>query len=73
MSKSRKKHPGGGIAIAESDKPFKVMEHRRERRQVSASLKFGDEPLLAVYGNPWKAPKDGKQYWIGHDAKWMRK
>ena len=73
MSRSRKKRPGGGIAIADSDKPFKVLEHRRERRKASSSLKRGEDPPVEVYGNPWKAPKDGKQFWIDHDAKWMRK
>jgi hypothetical protein len=70
MSRSRKKRPGGGIAIADSDKPFKIAEHRRERRAVSAALKG---PPHASYGDPWKAPKDGKQYWADHDAHWMRK
>lgn len=73
MSRSRKKQPGGGIAIADSDKPYKVQEHRRERRAVAASLRRGEEPTPAVYGNPWKAPKDGKQFWPEHDARWMRK
>lgn len=73
MSRSRKRYPGGGITCAESDKPFKTSEHRRERRAVNAALRNGDEPALVIYGSPWKAPKDGKQYWIGHDARWMRK
>jgi hypothetical protein len=73
MSRSRKKRPGGGIAIADSDKPFKVIEHRRERRQAYAALKGGEDPPAVVYGNPWKAPKDGKTYWVDPDPKWMRK
>jgi hypothetical protein len=64
MSRSRKKHPGGGIAVADSDKPFKTAEHKRERRCVRAALARAEEPRLAIYGNPWKAPKDGKQYWF---------
>jgi len=73
MSRSRKKRPGGGMAVANSDKPFKVTEHRRERRATSAALRCGIDPPNDIYGNPWKAPKDGKQYWLDHDAKWMRK
>ena len=73
MSRSYKKHPGGGIAIAESDKPYKIDEHRRERRAITRALKRGEEPESAIYGDPYKSSKDGKQYWLNHDAKWMRK
>jgi hypothetical protein len=73
MSRSRKKKPGGGMTIADSDKPFKAMEHRRERRATAAAIKRGDDPPVDNYGNPWKAPKDGKQYWADHDDRWMRK
>jgi hypothetical protein len=37
MSNSRKKVPITGITTARSDKPFKVAEHRRERRNVHAA------------------------------------
>lgn len=74
MSRSRKSRPGGGIAVADSDKPFKVAEHRRERRVAAASLRAGKEDCpVDDYGNPYRSPKDGKQYWLDHDAKWMRK
>ena len=73
MSRSRKKRPGGGMAVADSDKPFKKAEHRRERRAVSVALRIGEEPPAVIYGQPWRAPKDGKQWWPDHDAKWMRK
>jgi len=74
MSRSRKKHPAGGIAIADSDKPFKRIEHRRERRAVHAALMHDEEPPHPkTYGNPWASCKDGKTYWIDHDPKWMRK
>ncbi len=73
MSRSRKKQPGGGIAVADSDKPYKICEHRRERRHVQASLRRGEEPLPRDFGNPYKSPKDGKTFWTDHDAKWMRK
>lgn len=65
MSRSRKK-PIHSITTAASDKPFKVIEHRRERhsaRQVIANTMDMDDPRLhAVYGDPWNAPKDGKRY-----------
>ena len=73
MSRSRKKQPGGGIAIADSDKPYKTAEHRRERRQATAALRHGEEPPATDYGNPYHAPKDGKQFWQDPDPKWMRK
>lgn len=74
MSRSRKKHPGGGIAVAMSDKPFKVAEHRCERRAVRVALQKGDEPPHPkIFGNPWCSIKDGKVYWPDHNAKWMRK
>ena len=61
MTRSRKKNPGGGFAVADSDKPFKVSEHRRERHQVAAALRHGREPDdPRVYGAPCRAPKDGK-------------
>jgi hypothetical protein len=77
MSRSRKKRPGGGIAIADSDKPFKLQEHKRERRAVRVILNSRDEdnepPHPKGFGNPWDSCKDGKQYWPDHNAKWMRK
>lgn len=74
MSRSRKKHPGGGMAVSHSDKPYKVQEHKRERRHVKAVLSQGQEPEpKSDYGSPWNSPKDGKQYWVDHDDKWMRK
>lgn len=61
MSRSKRKVPVIGFTTAESEKTYKAAEHRRERRavrqQVTAKL---DEPAPAVYGNPWKGPKDGK-------------
>ena len=68
MSRSRKKTPIVGMTTMSSDKPFKRDEHRRERRAVRTLLNAGldgdDKRLHSKdYGNPWKAPKDGKQYW----------
>jgi hypothetical protein len=73
MSRSYKRHPGGGHTVAESDKPYKTAEHRRERRKAAAALARGEEPPEDNYGDPCKSPKDGKQYWRTHNAKWMRK
>jgi hypothetical protein len=66
MSRSRRKTSFNGITTAASDKPFKVDEHRAERHAVRATIKHsldGDDRALysKVYGDPWKAPKDGKQ------------
>lgn len=73
MSRSRKKHPGGGIAVADSDKWYKSSEHRRERRHVNSALKRLEEPLVRDFGNPYRSAKDGKTYWVDHDQRWMRK
>lgn len=64
MSRSRKKIPIVGMTTAETDKPFKEREHRRERRRVRVSLRSGDAiPHPKQFGNPWASEKDGKQYW----------
>lgn len=67
MSRSRRKTPIIGITTAETDKPFKTREHRRERRTVhgilSASLDQDDKRLHAKrFGDGWHSDKDGKQY-----------
>jgi hypothetical protein len=65
MSRSRKL-PIHSITTAGSDKPFKVVEHRRERRHVRVLLHSGADDthpsMYRVYGDPWCAPKDGKVY-----------
>ena len=77
MSRSRRKNPCAGITTARSDKPFKVQEHRAERRAtrqiVTSSQDDADPRLFSVYGDPWKAPKDGKQWWPGCDQPFLRK
>jgi hypothetical protein len=77
MSRSRRKTPVIGLTTARSDKPFKVDEHRKERRGVRTKLASGvdaDDRRLhsKVYGDPWNAPKDGKQM-VDPKSKWMRK
>ncbi len=77
MSRSRRKTPVIGVTTAPSDKPFNVDEHRAERHAVRATIMYsldGDDRALhsRVYGDPWKAPKDGKQM-VEPDSKSMRK
>lgn len=77
MSRSHRKTPIIGFTSAQSDKPFKVAEHRRERRSARATLakiQDGDDGRLhsKVFGDPWKSDKDGK-YYFASDARMMRK
>lgn len=77
MSRSRRKTPIFGITNAESDKPFKAAEHRRERRSTRSMLvkvQDGDHRSLhsKAFGDPWKSDKDGKHYFPG-DIRMMRK
>lgn len=67
MSRSAKKAPVIGHSKSESDKPWKIDEHRRERRTVRQVLSAtGDDADRRLHredwGNPAKAPKDGKHY-----------
>jgi hypothetical protein len=63
MSRSRRKTPIFGMTTAESDKPFKVAEHRAERRAYRAifgvSFDQDDRRLHATnYGNANLSDKD---------------
>jgi hypothetical protein len=52
------------MTTAASDKVFKKAEHKRARRAVNVcDLTMDDAPAGKEFGNPWGAPKDGKQ-WI---------
>lgn len=63
MSRSQKRTPVGGVMGAETDKPFKSREHRRERRIVRFALKSDvDVPAPKEFGNPLSSDKDGKIY-----------
>lgn len=79
MSRSRKKTPIISHTKAESDKPFKVQEHKRERRVVKHHLTKSDDydnmvlPDEELFGNEWNAPKDGKCWIKKPKDKWMRK
>lgn len=64
MSNSYRKTPICGMTTKASDKAFKKAEHKRARRAVKArDLIIEDPPAEKAFGNPWGAPKDGKQ-WI---------
>lgn len=72
MSRSYRKSPFRGLA-ADSDKGFKVSEHRRERhaRKIALNVTLdGDAAEMhgGDYGNPWDAPKDGKVQYTFKDA-----
>lgn len=73
MSRSRKRTPIRGMTTAESDKPFKRIEHRRERRVVRSRILDEDLPSPKAFGNPWKSDKDGKRYWVAMPAVGYRK
>lgn len=61
MSRSRRKTPVIAITCAESDKPFKTQEHRRERCAVRAAIaNEGELPAPKAFGDPWNGLKDGK-------------
>ena len=68
MSRSYRKTPICGMTTKASDKPFKKAEHKRARRALNAcDLSIDDPPAVKAFGNPWGAPKDGKQ-WIDPTA-----
>lgn len=74
MSRSRKKTPITGVTTARSDKPFKVAEHRRERRAVKAQLDEEREPPPPKsFGDPWDGNKDGKMWLDEPSPKLVRK
>jgi len=59
---------------APSDKPFKVAEHRWERRAVRVAVKNDQSvPPSEFFGDPWHLDKDGKGYFADHDPSLMRK
>lgn len=77
MTRSRRRNPIIPWSTAASDKPFKVDEHRSERRNVRTALASGidlDDKRMnsKTYGDPGLAPKDGKQF-TDPKSKWMRK
>ena len=74
MTRSRKRTPIGANTCAESDKTYKVAEHRRERAAVRDALRNErDAPHPKTFGNPWKGEKDGKHWWSRATAAFFRK
>lgn len=76
MSRSHKKNPGGGWGCNTEgqQKKYRSQENRAKRRKVKVVLLLNEEmPHEKEYGNEWSSPRDGKQYWLNHNAKWMRK
>ncbi len=63
------------MTTAASDKQFKVMEHRRERRAVKrAIVSLDDVPSPKLFGNPWASEKDGKHWFDDNEhPKLLRK
>jgi hypothetical protein len=63
MSRSRRRTKVFGITTVQSEKMYKAIEHRRERRAVRVALCEGRElPGPKEFGNPWNGPRDGKRY-----------
>ena len=68
MSRSYKRNAITGYTMAESDKPYKIQEHKRERARVRTALNSCDDfeelslPDPKEFGNEYNAPKDGKQF-----------
>jgi len=76
VSRSRKKTPIHGHTHAPSDKPWKVMRHRKERRTTNERLHMlqlgevdlEDDSVTALERetyrhDDWDTPKDGKSYY----------
>jgi len=66
MSRSKRKAPITPTTTAPSDKPFKRVEHHRERTQIKSRLLVTRDdsalPSPRQFGEPWDGPKDGRQY-----------
>ncbi len=66
MSRSSKAKPHGGWTTAASDKPGKVIDHRRYRKYANDLANVDDWDHIAaskIKEDPYNWPKDGKQYW----------
>ena len=76
MSRSRKKHPGGTIAVCKSQKAGKRLSSRMFRRISRILIKAGRD-VLPMKGkevvDEWNLGGEGKAFWPEHDDKWMRK
>jgi hypothetical protein len=76
MARSRKKHPAGGNAAADSDKADKQKASRVARRVVREAIARDPDsvlPLKREVSNVWKFSKDGKTWYGSADPRWLRK
>jgi hypothetical protein len=74
MSRSFRHVPITGITTAASDRPGKVLGHRRSRAAARTAMAAGAEaPSHRLTENPWTYPKDGKRWWRSPEARWLRK
>ena len=77
MSRSRKKSPAGGIAVAKSEKGDKQKASRVARRVVREALASNPNGVLPEkreVSDVWTFAKDGKcWYGTAGDARWLRK
>jgi len=71
MSRSYKKTPVLGNTTAKSNKPFKKIENRRRRKNISQKLNVNNLeenvalPAEKQFGNEWYSPRDGKSICMG--------
>jgi hypothetical protein len=74
VSRSRRRTPISPNTLAETDKPYKAAEHRRERAAVRTALANEDEtPDPRAFGDPRGADKDGKHWFGDRHPKLLRK
>ena len=74
VTRSRRKTPIAAVSAAPSDKPFKIREHRKERRAVAEAIRNqGEMPSGRAFGDPWNGKKDGKSYVHNDDPSLRRK
>jgi hypothetical protein len=77
MSRSRKKHPAGGISTAPSDKDGKQRANRAVRRAVKVALVTDPArellPESRAVANAANFPKDGKAWYGETDPRFLRK
>lgn len=75
MARSRRKTPIIGIAVCDSEKPWKRGANRKLRCAVRAAMSRGDDvlPELREVSNVWTFGKDGKHYDADLESRHLRK
>lgn len=75
MSRSRRKTSITGITTAVTEKENKRKANRKLRRLNKIKIHKKDYDLfqLREISDVWEFDKDGKQYLIAPDKKWLRK